>query len=123
MSDALRSPAPPVAVVAIADLFALSGRRGELVALLERSEREAAAQPGCRRYSFSAQLADPDHFALISEWDSQHALDRHYGSEAFARFQFALDGLLARPSQLTVYSVAAALHPIGGGPMDPRDAD
>jgi quinol monooxygenase YgiN len=63
-----------------------------LVALLERSEQEAAARPGCRRYSFCALLADPDQFALISEWDSQHAPDQHYRSEAFTRFQFELGG-------------------------------
>jgi quinol monooxygenase YgiN len=121
MSDDLTSPTRPV--VAIADLFALSGRRSELVALLKQSEKDAAAQPGCRRYTFSASLADPDQFALISEWDSQQALDQHYRSDAFARFQLALGGLLARPSHLTIYAVASSVHPTSGGPMDPRDAD
>src|ERR1700674_4571804 len=121
MSDDLTSPTRPV--VAIADLFALSGRRSELVALLKQSEKDAAAQPGCRRYTFSASIADPDQFALISEWDSQQALDQHYRSDAFARFQLALGGLLARPSHLTIYAVASSVHPTSGGPMDPRDAD
>ena len=35
----------------------------------------------------------------------------------------ALDGLLARPSELTVYSVSGAARPLASGPMDPRDAD
>ena len=34
-----------------------------------------------------------------------------------------LGGLLARPSQLTVYPVTGSLHPIGGRPIDTRDAD
>jgi hypothetical protein len=78
---------------------------------------------GAAGTAFCALLADPDQFALISEWDSQHALDQHYRSEAFTRFQFELGGLLARPSQLTVYSVTGSLHPIGGRPTDPPDAD
>jgi quinol monooxygenase YgiN len=110
-------------VIAVADMSGISGRRHELVDLLERAEREAAAQPGCRRYTFAATLADLDRFVLVSEWDSQDALDAHYRSEAFARFQFGLEGLLARPSEMTMYAVAEAVRPQNMSPMDPRDAD
>jgi quinol monooxygenase YgiN len=112
-----------MAVLAIADLYGISGRRAELVALLAEAERQAVAQSGCLRYSFAATLADPDRFVLVSEWLDQAAMDGHYGSRAFANFQFALDGLLARPSDMAVYSVSRSARPVGSGPMDPRDAD
>jgi quinol monooxygenase YgiN len=112
-----------VTVLAVADMFGISGRRDELLAVLGQFEQRTAGEPGCRRYGFAATLADPDWFVLVSEWDSQEALDTHYRSEAFAQFQFALDGLLARPSELTVYSSAGALRPVDTRPMDPRDAD
>jgi quinol monooxygenase YgiN len=110
-------------VIAVAEMFGISGRRNELGALLERFERWAAGEPGCRRYVFAATLADPSRFVLLSEWDSQEVLDEHYNSEAFADFQLDLDGLLARPSQLTVYSTEEAVRPLSIRPMDPRDAD
>jgi len=110
-------------VIAIAEMFGISGRRNELAALLERFERWAAGERGCRRYVFAATLADPSRFVLVSEWDSQEALDEHYNSEAFADLQLDLDGLLARPSQLTVYSSDEAVRPLSSRPMDPRDAD
>jgi quinol monooxygenase YgiN len=110
-------------VIAIAEMFGLSGRRYELAALLERFERRATGEPGCRRYTFAAALADPGTFVLVSEWDSEDALDAHYRSEAFTDFQFELDGLLARPSELTVYPTAGAVRPLNTRPMDPRDAD
>jgi quinol monooxygenase YgiN len=110
-------------VLAIADLFGISGRRDELVAALAGAEREAVAQPGCVRYAFAATVADPDHFVLVSEWHDQAAMDAHYGSQGFARFQFSLDGLLARPSEMTVYEISGAARPVASGPMDPRDAD
>jgi quinol monooxygenase YgiN len=112
-----------VSVFAVAEMFGIAGRRAEVVALLEDFERGAAAQRGCRRYAFAATLADPDRFLLISEWEAQEALDAHYRSDAFARFQLGLDGLLARPSEMTVYSVADAVRPVDTRPMDPRDAD
>jgi len=104
-------------------MFGISGRRSELIDVLARSERNAAAQSGCRRYAFAASLSDPDRFVLVSEWDSQEALDAHYGSEEFAAFQFALDGLLARPSEMTVYSIDGSVRPVNTRPMDPRDSD
>jgi quinol monooxygenase YgiN len=112
-----------VSVIAVADIFGISGRRQELVAALTDAEREAADQSGCVRYSFAATIAEPDHFVLISEWRDQAALDAHYASSGFASFQFSLDGLLARPSQMTVYSVSGSARPLASGPMDPRDAD
>jgi quinol monooxygenase YgiN len=110
-------------VFAVAEMFGISGRRGELTRLLESFERWAAGEPGCRRYVFAAALADPSRFVLISEWESQEALDAHYRSEAFTEFQLSLDGLLARPSELTVYSLQSAVRPADTRPMDPRDAD
>lgn len=110
-------------VIAVAEMFGISGRRGELAALLERFERWAAGEPGCRRYTFAVTLADPSRFVLVSEWESQDALNAHYESAEFAKFQFELDGLLARPSALTVYSGASAVRPGDTRPMDPREAD
>ena|SRR5689334_18538600 len=112
-----------MAIVAIADLYCIRGRRDELVALLAEAERAAAAQPGCIRYTFAATLSDPDRFMLVSEWRDRAAMDAHYGSRAFASFQFSLDGLLARPSDMTIYSVTRSERPVASGPMDPRDAD
>jgi quinol monooxygenase YgiN len=112
-----------VVVIALAEMFGISGRRGELAALLERFERWAVGEPGCRRYTLAAALADPSRFVLVSEWDSHAALDAHYRSEEFAEFQLGLDGLLARPSELTVYSGEGAVRPLSSRPMDPRDAD
>jgi quinol monooxygenase YgiN len=112
-----------MAVIAVAEMSGISGRREELTRVLERFERWAAGEPGCTRYVFAAALADPSRYMLFSEWDSQEALDAHYRSEAFADFQLSLDGLLARPSELTVYPVESAVRPTDTRPMDPRDAD
>jgi len=112
-----------MAVVVIAEMFGISGRRAELAAVLERFGGWAGGEPGCRRYTFAATLADPSRFVLVSEWDSQEALDAHYRSPAFADFQFSLDGLLARPSESMVYPVQGAVRPLNTRPMDPRDAD
>jgi quinol monooxygenase YgiN len=110
-------------LLAVADMFGISGRRGELEAALAGAEREAAGEPGCLRYSFARALSEPDHFVLVSEWRDEAALETHFASPDFARFQLSLNGLLSRPSEMTVYSVSGAVRPLASGPPDPRDAD
>lgn len=110
-------------VVAVAQMFGISGRRDELVGLLGRFERWAAGEPGCKRYAFAAILTDPNRYLLVSEWESQRALDTHYRSEEFVKFQLGLEGLLARPSELTLYSGEAGVRPLSTRQMDPREAD
>jgi quinol monooxygenase YgiN len=112
-----------MAVIAIAEMYGISGRRDELATLLERFGSWAGGEPGCRRYIFAATLADPSRFVLVSEWDTEEALDTHYRTQEFADFQLGLDGLLARPSESTVYSAESAVRPVDTRPMDPRDAD
>ena len=75
-----------MAVIAIAEMFGSSGRRGGLATLLERFGGWAGGEAGCRRYIFAATLTDPSRFVLASEWETQEALDAHYRSEAFADF-------------------------------------
>ena len=116
-------PDGATSVIAIADMFGISGRRQELRAVLAGAERDAAGQPGCVRYSFAATVADPDHFLLVSEWRDQAALDAHCASTGFANFQFSLEGLLARPSEMTLHSVGGSVRPLSSRPPDPRDAD
>ena len=112
-----------MAVIAIAEMYGISGRRDELATWLERFGSWAGGEPGCRRYTFAATLADPSRFVLVSEWESEEALDTHYRTQEFADFQLGLDGLLARPSESTVYLAESAVRPVNTRPMDPRDAD
>jgi quinol monooxygenase YgiN len=110
-------------VIAIAEIFGISGRRSELVELLTRTEQHARELPGSRRYVFAADLETPNQFVLLSEWDTHEDMAAYHRSEQFARYQVELHGLLARPSEMTVYSVTDTLRPVPGGPPDPRDAD
>jgi quinol monooxygenase YgiN len=109
-------------VIAVADIFGISGRRSELLDLLVRTERQVRDLPGARRYTFAARIDAPDEFVLVSEWESYDAMAAYHRSDSFATYQLDLQGLLARPSEMTIYSVAGTVHPVPSGPPDPRDA-
>jgi quinol monooxygenase YgiN len=109
-------------VVAIADLFGVAAARGELIAIFADAQSAARQRAGCVRYSFSEAVDEPDHF-ILSEWEDQAALDAHYASTEFTRFQLSLHGLLARPSEMTMYAISGEARPLPPAAMDPRDAD
>ena len=110
-------------VIAITEIFGIAGRRTELVGAAHPDRAARARVAGSRRYVFAARLRTPDQFVLISEWDSQEAMAAYHRSEQFARYQFERQGLLARPSEMTIYSVTDTVRPVPSGPPDPRDAD
>jgi quinol monooxygenase YgiN len=111
------------AQVVIADMFGSPALRDELRALLAQAERDATSRDGCLRYSVGVSLADPDRYVVVEEWRDKAALEAHYASEEFRRFQFELHDLLVRSSEATIHSVSASLRPVASGPIDPRDAD
>jgi quinol monooxygenase YgiN len=110
-------------VIALADIFGIDGRRGELLALFRETERSARATSGVRRYVFAAIPSVPDQYLLVSEFETQEAMDAYHRSDAFERYQFEVGEMLARPSEMSVYNVTEAVRPVASEPLDPRRAD
>jgi quinol monooxygenase YgiN len=73
-------------------------------------------------YTVSARIGEPDHYVVVEEWRDEAALDAHFASAAFSRFQWSLHRLLARPSQVRIHDVNATRRPVASAPMDPRIA-
>jgi len=89
-----------VAVIVIAEMFGISGRRAEHGTLLERFGSWAGGQPGCRRYIFAATvttqrdtmaMTDDDVFGWRRELEAIEALLERWTppgerTDAVARF-------------------------------------
>jgi quinol monooxygenase YgiN len=110
-------------VIALADIFGIDGRREELLALFRETEASARVVPGVRRYVFAVSPSDRDRYLLVSEWETQEAMDAFHRSDVFARYQFEVGELLARPSEMSVFTVTEAVKPVASGLLDPRRAD
>jgi quinol monooxygenase YgiN len=117
-STGLTSP-----ILAVADVFGMRSARAELVAALATTERAAAEQAGCIRYSFAATVVDPDDYLVFSQWQDWNALTAYCRSSAFAVAQSGLRGLLRRRSASTLYTITESVRPLPSVVMDPWDAD
>lgn len=110
-------------VIAIGRVHGLAASRTQLIALLRRTAAAARSEPGCRSYDVAEALDAADEFLVTHEWDGRGALEAHYRGAAHQAYQHDVFGLLARPSDLAIHEVASTERPVGGGSMDPREAD
>ena len=116
-------PFVPDSVLAITRIHGIAGRRDELRALMQATERAVAQEAGCRTYRFAVMLDDPDEYVHVQEWTSEQTWDAHQGSPAFRDYQHALFELLARPSDMEVHRGADRSRPEPSGLPDPRALD
>jgi quinol monooxygenase YgiN len=112
-----------VSTLIIGDVYGLVGPVNELVELLSETQREARLEPGCLAYAFAEVVGDPGHYLVVQEWRDEAALDTHYSSPTFQRYQERVGEFLARPSEVRLHRVAETVHLRDPGPMDPRRAD
>ena len=112
-----------MSVVVVVDVHALVGRAGELVELLRTTQEDARSEPGCVAYACGEVIGDPGHHLVIQEWRDEAALEAHYASASFLRYQHHVGELLARPSEVRLHRVAQTVHLTDPGPVDPRRAD
>jgi quinol monooxygenase YgiN len=110
-------------VVVVGEIHSLLGRRDELLELLLDTQVRVREEPGCVLYAFAEVVGEPGAFLVVQEWRDEAALERHYRSAPFLRYQEAVGDLLARPSELRVHRVSETLRPEQGAAMDPRRAD
>jgi quinol monooxygenase YgiN len=110
-------------VIAIGRVHGIASSRSRLVELMRHTAAATRGASGCRSFDFAEALDGADEFLVVHEWDDRAALEAHYRGAAHRAYQQGLHGLLARPSDLAIYEVAATERPIDRGPMDPREAD
>ena len=112
-----------VSSVVVGDIYALVGRAGELVELLRETQERARSEPGVVAYAFAEVVGDAGHYIVVQEWRDEAALEAHYASPAFRRYQDRVGEFLARPTEVRLHRVTQTLGLADPGPMDPRRAD
>jgi quinol monooxygenase YgiN len=107
-------------IIALGDIYAQISRRDEIRELMRSTQAQVRDEPGCVYYAFAETLDDPGHFVLAQQWRDQAALDEHYRSEAFARYQANVGELLVRDTELRLYAVQESVRPVASSHVDPR---
>jgi quinol monooxygenase YgiN len=99
-------------IVALGDVYVQVPRREAAAEAMLAEQRAALGDAGCISFAFAEALDEPGHYVVTQRWDDREALEAHYRSEAFFRYQAAIAPLLVRDSELTLHSVEDAIHPL-----------
>ncbi len=99
-------------IVALGDVYAQLPRREAAAEAMLSAQQAALDQPGCISFAFAETLAEPGHYLVVQRWSDRDALEAHFRSEAFFRYQAAIAPLLVRESELTLHSVEDAVRPL-----------
>jgi len=92
-------------IVALGDVYVQVRRRQAAAEAMLAEQRAALEQDGCLSFAFAETLDEPGHYVVTQRWSGRDALEEHYRSEAFFRYQAAISPLLVRDSELSVHTV------------------
>jgi len=88
-------------IVVIGRVMTDAARREELMRIGQALARASRAEQGCISYRFYEDTEAESEFVFVEEWESQEALQRHFGTPHIADFMKAVP----RPS---------SVHPTSG---------
>jgi len=77
-------------IVVIGSVTTDAARRGELVRIGQALARASRAEEGCISYRFYEDTEAENEFVFVEEWESQEALQRHFGTPHIADFMKAV---------------------------------
>src|SRR4051812_39043316 len=97
--------------VVVARVAGLAGRAAELRKLMTDRAADVRREPGCAGYDVAELLDDPATFLVVHRWTSAEAMRHHFATDAHASYQHEIGELLARPSEVELYDVAATTRP------------
>jgi quinol monooxygenase YgiN len=99
-------------VVVTASFTPLPDTRDQVLAALEPAIAAVHEEPGCLLYAIHD--APDGTILMLEKWESAELLDAHGHGAAVATLTGALDGLLARPVQVTRLAPRPVGHPDKG---------
>ena len=73
-----------------------------LAIVKELVEKTNALDKGCIKYELCKNVNDPQSFVMLEEWEDQESLNNHMKSEHFTGLVPKMDGLTAKPPELTL---------------------
>ena len=80
-----------------------------------RAQIEASrAEPGCIRYSYGADVLDPDVMLISEIWASQQALEAHFQTPHMAAFNKAFRSAKVLAIRVDAYSAEHSRTLLGG---------
>jgi quinol monooxygenase YgiN len=73
------------------------------------------AEPGCARYAYGADIADPDLLHVVEEWSDEEAVDAHMNTPHMAELMAAMGSAKIEAISINAYEAHFLKQVLGGG--------
>lgn len=87
----------------VAKNYPMQDKQEEIMKLADELVRETRKEPGNISYAVCRDVGSPEIMAMIEEWESREALDRHLNSEHFKRIVPVMGKYMTREADVSVY--------------------
>jgi len=88
----------------VAKNFVQEGNFEEVISLYEELVELTRKEEGCISYELYRDSKDSNVIAMIEEWESREALERHLNSEHFTRIVPQVKKFMIKETDLTIYN-------------------
>jgi quinol monooxygenase YgiN len=103
-------------IVVVGRVMTDAARREDFKRVAQAVARASRAEEGCLSYRVYEDIEIDNEFVFVEEWESQEALERHFGTAHIAEFVQAIPAAVAAPPDVKFHTIEssvdlAALNP------------
>nr|TMK24737.1 MAG: antibiotic biosynthesis monooxygenase [Actinomycetota bacterium] len=103
-------------IVVIGRVVTDAARREDLKRIGQTVARASRAEEGCLSYRVYEDTEVENEFVFVEEWESQEALERHFGTSHIADFMRAIPATLVALPDVNFHTIQSS---VGLGDLDP----
>jgi quinol monooxygenase YgiN len=82
-------------------------RREELIRIGQAVAAASRQEAGCISYRVYEDTEQPNEFVFVEEWDSEEALQQHFGTEHIGQFMRAIPATVVAPPDVKFHTIAS----------------
>jgi len=86
-----------------------AARREELIRIAQAVAGASRHEEGCVSYRIYEDAEIENEFVFVEEWESQEALERHFGTPHIAEFMAAVPGAVATAPEVKFHTIASTV--------------
>jgi quinol monooxygenase YgiN len=104
-------------VVVVGRVRTDADRRAELIRIGQAVASASREEPGCISYQLCQDTEDEDTFVFVEKWESEEALEAHFGTSHIATFMAAVPGAIVGAPEVKFHTIARSrdLAEVGPG--------
>jgi quinol monooxygenase YgiN len=99
----------PQMIVVVGRVVTDAARREDLKRIGQAVARASRAEEGCLSYRVYEDTELDNEFVFVEEWESQQALERHFGTPHIAEFMGAIRATVAAPPDVRFHTIESSV--------------